>query len=41
MITRPGDLAGALRRAFDASVPYLINVITDVRAEYPRTTTGV
>jgi acetolactate synthase-1/2/3 large subunit len=41
MITRPGDLAAALRRAFDSAVPYLINVITDVRAEYPRTTTGV
>ena len=31
----------ALRRAFDSSAPYLINVITDVQAEYPRTTTGV
>jgi acetolactate synthase-1/2/3 large subunit len=41
MVTRPGDIAAALRRAFDSSVPYLINVITDVRAEYPRATTGV
>jgi acetolactate synthase-1/2/3 large subunit len=41
MITKPGDLGPAIRRAFNASVPYLINVITDVRAEYPRTTTGV
>ncbi len=41
LITRPGELAGALRRAFDATTPYLINVITDVAAEYPRTTTGV
>ena len=38
---RPATSAGALRRAFDSSAPYLINVITDVRAEYPRTTTGV
>ncbi|HEY6494518.1 MAG TPA: acetolactate synthase [Trebonia sp.] len=41
LVTRPGEIAGALRRAFDASAPYLINVITDVNAEYPRTTTGV
>ena len=37
----PGEIAGAMRRAFAASTPYLINVITDVAAEYPRTTTGV
>jgi acetolactate synthase-1/2/3 large subunit len=41
LVTKPGQLAPALRRAFDASAPYLINVITDVEAEYPRTTTGV
>ena len=41
LVTKPGEIAGALRRAFAASTPYLINVITDVAAEYPRTTTGV
>lgn len=41
MVTRPGELPGALSRAFNASTPYLINVLTDVQAEYPRTTTGV
>jgi acetolactate synthase I/II/III large subunit len=41
LVTRPGEIAGALRRAFDSAAPYLINVITDVNAEYPRTTTGV
>ncbi len=41
LVTEPGQLAPALRRAFDSEVPYLVNVITDVRAEYPRTTTGV
>ena len=41
LVTNPGEIASALRRAFDASTPYLINVITDVQAEYPRTTTGV
>jgi acetolactate synthase I/II/III large subunit len=41
LITAPGDIAPALRRAFASGVPYLINVITDVAAAYPRTTTGV
>jgi acetolactate synthase I/II/III large subunit len=41
LVTKPGDISSALRRAFDSDAPYLINVVTDVRAEYPRTTTGV
>jgi len=41
MVTKPAEIGPALRRAFAASTPYLINVITDVQAEYPRTTTGV
>jgi acetolactate synthase-1/2/3 large subunit len=41
LVTSPAQLAPALTRAFDAATPYLINVITDVKAEYPRTTTGV
>jgi acetolactate synthase-1/2/3 large subunit len=41
LVTSPDELAPALRRAFDSSVPYLVNVITDVQAEYPRTTSGV
>jgi acetolactate synthase I/II/III large subunit len=41
LVTEPDDIAPALRRAFDADVPYLVNVITDVAAAYPRTTTGV
>jgi acetolactate synthase-1/2/3 large subunit len=40
LVTKPSEITGALSRAFDASTPYLINVITDVNAEYPRTTTG-
>jgi acetolactate synthase-1/2/3 large subunit len=35
-VTAPGDLGPALRRAFDASVPYLVNVITDPADAYPR-----
>jgi acetolactate synthase-1/2/3 large subunit len=41
LVTSPSQLAGALTRAFDADAPYLVNVITDVNAEYPRSTTGV
>jgi acetolactate synthase-1/2/3 large subunit len=41
LVTAPDDIAPALRRAFDSGVPYLVNVITDVEAAYPRTTTGV
>jgi acetolactate synthase I/II/III large subunit len=40
-VTAPGEIAPALRRAFASGVPYLVNVITDVAAAYPRTTTGV
>jgi acetolactate synthase-1/2/3 large subunit len=41
LVTAPGEIGPALRRAFAANVPYLVNVITDVAAQYPRTTTGV
>jgi len=41
LVTRPGDIAPALRRAFDSRVPYLVNVITDPDVAYPRSTTGV
>jgi acetolactate synthase-1/2/3 large subunit len=35
-VSRPADLAPALRRAFDAGVPYLVNVLTDPADQYPR-----
>ena len=35
-VQRPGDVAAALRRAFDADVPYLVNVLTDPADAYPR-----
>ena len=38
--SEPG-VGPALRRAFDAGVPYLVNVITDPAVAYPRSTTGV
>ena len=41
LVTRPGDIGPALRRAFDSGVPYLVNVITDPTIAYPRSTTGI
>ena len=40
-VTDPGQIGPALDRAFAADVPYLVNVITDVDAVYPRATFGV
>ena len=36
VVEKAGDLAPALRRAFDAGVPYLVNVLTDPADAYPR-----
>jgi acetolactate synthase-1/2/3 large subunit len=41
LVTRPEEIAPALRRAFDSPVPYLVNIATDQRIAYPRSTTGV
>ena len=41
LVTRPADVAPALRRAFDSGVPYLVNIATDPKNSYPRSTTGV
>ena len=35
-VAAPGELAAALKRAFDADVPYLVNVLTDPADAYPR-----
>jgi acetolactate synthase-1/2/3 large subunit len=35
-VAKAGDLGDALRRAFDAGVPYLVNVLTDPADAYPR-----
>ena len=40
LVTDPADIGPALRRAFDSGLPYLVNVITDARDAYPRSTTG-
>ena len=41
MVTDPKRIGPAIDRAFDSGIPYLVNVMTDVNAAYPRTTTGV
>ena len=40
-VTDPTQIGPALDRAFASGAPYLVNVITDVNAPYPRTTFGV
>ena len=41
LVTEAAGIRPALRRAFAAGVPYLVNVITDPKIAYPRSTTGV
>jgi acetolactate synthase-1/2/3 large subunit len=40
-VTDPTQIGAAFDRAFASGVPYLVNVITDVNAAYPRNTFGV
>ncbi|MDQ1103282.1 acetolactate synthase-1/2/3 large subunit [Nocardioides zeae] len=41
VVTDPRQIGPALDRAFAAGVPYLVNIITDVDAAYPRATFGI
>jgi acetolactate synthase-1/2/3 large subunit len=41
LVTRAQEIGPALRRAFGSGVPYLVNIATDPRVAYPRSTTGV
>ena len=41
LVATPAELGPALRRAFDAGVPYLVNVATDPEVAYPRSTSGL
>lgn len=36
LVTAPGEIGPALRRAFDSGEPYLVNVLTDPAIAYPR-----
>ena len=40
-VTDPQQIGPALDRAYASGVPYLVNIITDVEAAYPRTTFGI
>jgi len=40
-VTDPTEIGPALDRAFASGAPYLVNVITDVNAAYPRATYGI
>jgi acetolactate synthase-1/2/3 large subunit len=40
-VTDPKEIGPAIDRAFDSGIPYLVNVITDVEAGYPRATFGI
>jgi acetolactate synthase I/II/III large subunit len=41
LVIDPADIGPALRRAFDSGQPYLVNIVTDAKDAYPRSTTGV
>ncbi len=40
-VSDPNQIGPAIDRAFASGVPYLVNVITDVTAAYPRATFGI
>ncbi|GAA4695469.1 acetolactate synthase [Nocardioides conyzicola] len=40
-VTDPRQIGAALDRAFASGVPYLVNIVTDVEAVYPRASFGV
>ena len=41
LVTDPRQIGPALDRAFASGLPYLVNVMTDVNATYPRNTFGI
>lgn len=41
LVTDPAQIGPALDRAFASGVPYLVNIVTDVNAPYPRNTFGI
>ena len=41
MVTDPNEIGPAIDRAFASGVPYLVNVMTDINAMYPRNTLGI
>ena len=40
-VTDPAGIGPAIDRAMASGLPYLVNVMTDPEAAYPRSTTGI
>lgn len=40
-VTDPAQIGPAIDRAFASGIPYLVNIATDINAQYPRATMGV
>lgn len=40
-VTDPAEIGPAIDRAFASGIPYLVNIATDVNAQYPRATMGI
>lgn len=40
-VTAPGDIGPAIDRAMASGLPYVVNVMTDPEAMYPRSTSGI
>ena len=41
LVTRPGEIGPAIRRAFESGLPALVNVVCDPAVVYPRQTLGM
>lgn len=41
LVTEAKDIGPALDRAMNANLPYVVNIMTDPEASYPRSTTGI
>jgi acetolactate synthase-1/2/3 large subunit len=41
LVNDPHDIGPALDRAMNSNLPYVVNIMTDPEATYPRSTTGI
>lgn len=41
LVNNPHDIGPALDRAMNSNLPYVVNIMTDPEATYPRSTTGI
>lgn len=40
-VTDPAEIGPAIDRAFASGIPYMVNIATDINAQYPRATSGL